>query len=120
MRRAETERLVRDGRDRDDQQEPNHKVDQQVHSRQEREDRDRDDDDKQQERGAAAWVGRRILLDARGNEWIAVLERMDGHVLGAVIREYSKTVRLEGDRDEVADEKIKLDMVLGTVVGMLV
>ena len=86
--RAEAQDLVADGRDHRDQQDPAAAT---MTSgalpadEAEREDRQRDDDD--QELRAAARVGRRVLADRLDVSGSSCLERVDRHVLGAVVLE---------------------------------
>ena len=65
---------------------------------------DREDHDDHQELGAAARVGRRVRPDRLGREWVAGLEGVDRHVLGAVVLEDAPDVRRATDDEQVADE----------------
>ena len=61
-----------------------------------------DDDD--QELGAAARMGGRVLADALDRERLVVLQRVDRHVLGAVVLEDPPDVRRPRDQQQVAQE----------------
>ena len=55
-----------------------------------------EDDDDHEELGAAALVRRRVLADLVDRERVAGLERVDRHVLGAVVLEDAADVRARG------------------------
>ena len=80
----------------------------------EREDRQEDHDD--QELGAAALVGGRVLADLADGQRVAGLERVDRHVLGAVVLEHAADVRARGDEREVAEEDRDPDEALDEVL----
>ena len=55
------------------------------------EDREQDHDD--EELRAAARMGGRVLADVLGRQRVVGLERVDRHVLGAVVLEHARDVR---------------------------
>src|SRR5665647_2797127 len=69
-----------------------------------REHEDADDHDDEQEGGAAAQVQGLVLLDVADGELLAVLERVDAHVLGAVVLEDTAQVLDLRDDGEVGEE----------------
>ena len=77
---------------------------------------DRQDDDDHEELGAAALVRRRVLADVTDGQRIAGLERMDRHVLGAVVLEDPPDVRRAPDQQQVAEEDHDPDQPLDEVL----
>ena len=69
-----------------------------------REHEDRDHQHDEQERRPAAQVQGLVLLDVGHRELLAVLERVDAHVLGAVVLEHAAQVLDLGDDGEVGEE----------------
>ena len=84
---APAEDLVRDGRDDRDEQHPPEDGDPQLRAGEQAEEQDADDDEDDEELGAAARMRRRVRTHVRHRQRLVVLERMDGHVLGAVVLE---------------------------------
>ena len=116
MAGTEPQDLVADGRDDRDQQQPaaNHHQRLLPPDERKRDDREQDHDD--QEFGAAALVGGWVLADRADDQWIASLERVDRHVLGAVVLEDACDVRRPTDQGEVAEEDPDADEPLDEVL----
>ena len=111
---AEFEQLVADRRDDRDEQDPARDHRRRLPADEaEREDREQDHDD--QELGAAALVGGRVLADPRTKR-VAGLERVDRHVLRAVVLEDPRDVRRASDQGQVAEEDRDPDQALDEVV----
>ena len=70
----------------------------------EAEQQDAEDDEDDQELGAAARMRGRVLADVLDRQRLLVLERVDGHVLGAVVLEDAADLRRPADEQQVADE----------------
>ena len=114
--RAQAEQLVADRRDDRDEQDPAADHDQRRLPPDQREHHDRQGDDHDEELGAAALVGGRVLADRVGRERVAGLERVDRHVLGAVVLEDAPDVRGPGDEREIAEEDRDPDEALDEVL----
>ena len=97
--------LVTDRRDDRDQHDPAADHDEGTLPADEREGDDGQGDDDDEKFRAAALVGGRVLADLVGGQRIARLERVDRHVLGAVVLEDTPDVRRERDQDQVAHEQ---------------
>ena len=69
-----------------------------------------------EELGAAALVGGRVLADLADGQRIAGLERVDRHVLGAVVLEDAPDVRRAPDEQQVAEEDRDPDQALDEVL----
>ncbi len=115
VRCTEAQHLVRDRGYRHDERQASQEIHEDVRSRQEREQGDRDHDDEQQERRPAAGMRGRVGLDLGAYELIAVLERMDRHVLGAVVHEHATDVGHERDGGEISEEQDHPQHALGDV-----
>ena len=61
-------------------------------------------------------MGGRVLADVLDDERVAVLERVDRHVLGAVVLEHALDVLGLGDQQQVADEDRDPDQALDEVL----
>ena len=90
-----------DERDEDDAAEDEQVPGRAAHGR-EHEDRDHQHDE--QERRAAAQVQGLVLLDVGHGELFSVLQRVDAHVLRAVVLEHAAQVLDLGDDGEVGEE----------------
>ena len=114
--RPELEDLVADrGDDRDEQQAADDHHDRRLPADQrERDDREQDHDD--EELGAAALVGGRVLADLVDGQRVAGLEGVDRHVLGAVVLEDAADVRRARDEHQVAEEDRDPDEALDEVL----
>ena len=89
-RAPEPEQLVAHRGDHRDEQDPARDHDQRRLAADEAEHEDRQQDHDHQELGAAARMGGRVLADVLGVERVVVLERVDRHVLGAVVLEHAR------------------------------
>ena len=120
MRAPEPQDLVADRGDDRDQQDPaaDHHQRRLPADQAERDDRQEDDHD--QELGAAALVGGRVLADLGRGQRVAGLERVDRHVLGAVVLEDPPDVRGARDQHQVAEEDRDPDQPLDEVLDQAV
>ena len=112
IRRPDLEHLVADRRQDRDGDEPAHDHHERLllADQREREDRQQDEDD--QELGAAAVMGGRVLADLVDRQRVAGLEGVDGHVLRAVVLEDAVDVRRARHEREVREEQRDLDQAL--------
>ena len=113
--RPPAEDLVADGGEDRDEDDPAHDIDQRILLADQGEGDDREGDDDDQELGSAARMGGRVAPDVLGRQRIAGLERVDRHVLGAVVLEDALDVRRSGDHEEVAEEEGDLGEALDEV-----
>ena len=79
-------------------------ADEQVLARQQAEQQDAHDDEHDQELGAAARMRGGVLADVLDGQRLLVLERVDGHVLRAVVLEHAPDLRRPADDQQVAHE----------------
>ena len=110
--RPELEDLVADRGKHRDADEPAQDHDERLLLADQREREDRQQHKDHQELRPAAMVGRRVLADRVDREWVACLERVDRHVLGAVVLEHPVDVRRARDERQVGQEQSDLDHAL--------
>ena len=116
MLRAPTEHLIGDGRDHGDEEDAPDDADQQALAGQQAEQDDAHQDEHDQELSAAAGMRRGIAPRVLDGQRQFVLERMDGHVLGAVVLEHPSDIRRPAHHQQVAHEDDDTDEGLDEVL----